>query len=153
MGKSQRLPFRTFVSVYSPLELIFTYLWGPSHLTLYVGHKYYVSFIDAFSRYTWIFPRLKLFLFFKLSSLWLNCNLTLKSRVFNLIGGWIQTFLYSLNLLWHLSQTNLSPQSSPKWCGWKKIQTYSWLGPYIVVSCFFTLTVLGLCFYYNCLSD
>ena len=43
-------------SVYSPLELIFTDLCGPSHVTSYAGYTYYVSFIDAFSRYTWIFP-------------------------------------------------------------------------------------------------
>ena len=42
--------------MYSPLEVIFTNLWGPSHLTSYVGFKYYISFIGAFSRYTWIFP-------------------------------------------------------------------------------------------------
>ena len=56
MGKSHRLPSHTSVSVYFPLELIFTDLWGPSHLTSDAGYKYYVSFIDAFSRYTWIFP-------------------------------------------------------------------------------------------------
>ena len=48
--------FFFFSSLYSPLELIFTDLWGPFHLTTYSGFKYYVSFIDAFSRYTWIFP-------------------------------------------------------------------------------------------------
>jgi len=57
MGKSHRLPSHTSISVYSPLELIiFTNLWEPSHLTSYAGFKYYVSFIDAFCNYTWIFP-------------------------------------------------------------------------------------------------
>ena len=51
-----RLPSHTSTSVYSPVELIFTDLWGPSHITSYSGYKYYVSFIDAFSRYTWIYP-------------------------------------------------------------------------------------------------
>jgi len=55
MGKAHRLPFHSSTSVYSPLELIFTDLWGPSHVTFYAGYTYYVSFIDAFSRYTWIF--------------------------------------------------------------------------------------------------
>jgi len=55
MGKSHRLSSHSFTSVYFPLELIFTDLWGSSHLTSYVGFKYYVSFIDAFSGYTWIF--------------------------------------------------------------------------------------------------
>jgi len=56
MGKSHRLPSHSSTSVYSPLELIFTNLWGPSHLTSYSGFKYYMSFVDSFSRYTWIFP-------------------------------------------------------------------------------------------------
>jgi len=41
--------------VYSPLELIFTDLWDPVHPTSHAGYKYYVSFIDACSRFTWIF--------------------------------------------------------------------------------------------------
>ena len=56
MGKTHRLPSHSSISVYSPLELLFTDLWGPSHVTSYVGYTYYVSFIYAFSRYTWIFP-------------------------------------------------------------------------------------------------
>ena len=56
MGKSHRLSSHSSTFVYYPLELVFTDLWGPSHLTSYSGFKYYVSFIDAFSRYTWIFP-------------------------------------------------------------------------------------------------
>ena len=56
IGKSHRLSSHSFASVYFPLELIFTNLWGASHLTSYSGFKYYVSFIDAFSIYTWIFP-------------------------------------------------------------------------------------------------
>ena len=56
VGKSHRLSSHASTSVYSPLELVFIDLWGPSHLTSYSGFKYYVSFIDAFPRYTWIFP-------------------------------------------------------------------------------------------------
>jgi len=56
MGKSHRLSSHSSTFVYYPLELVFTDLWGPSHLTSYSGFKYYVSFIDAFSRYIWIFP-------------------------------------------------------------------------------------------------
>ena len=56
LGMSHRLPSHSSTSVYSPLELFFTDLWGPSHLTYYSVFKYYVSFIDAFSRFTWMFP-------------------------------------------------------------------------------------------------
>ena len=52
MGKFYKLPSHSSTSAYSPLELIFTNLWGLSHITSYSSYKYYVSFIDAFSRYT-----------------------------------------------------------------------------------------------------
>ena len=35
VGKSHRLSSYASTSVYSPLELVFTDLWGPSHLTSY----------------------------------------------------------------------------------------------------------------------
>jgi len=54
--ESLRLPPHSSTSIYSPRELIFIDMWGPSHLTSYFGFKYYVSFIYAISRYTWIFP-------------------------------------------------------------------------------------------------
>ena len=38
------------------LELIHTDLWGPSLTVLRNGYRYYISFIDDYSRYTWIYP-------------------------------------------------------------------------------------------------
>nr|KYP59279.1 Retrovirus-related Pol polyprotein from transposon TNT 1-94 [Cajanus cajan] len=56
VGKS-RLPSSASQIVYSaPLDLIFIDLWGPSHITSFSGYIYYVAFIDAFSKYTWIYP-------------------------------------------------------------------------------------------------
>ena len=84
MGKAHRLPSHSSTSVYSPLELIFTDLWGASHVTSYAGYTYYVSFIDAFSRYTWIFPTkskaetISIFLNFK-SMVELQLNTKIKS--------------------------------------------------------------------------
>jgi histone deacetylase 1/2 len=38
----------------APLEQVFSNVWGPSPLS--VGkHAYYVSFIDDFSKFTWIY--------------------------------------------------------------------------------------------------
>jgi hypothetical protein len=53
--KSHQLPFSKSVSVSkAPLELIFLDVWGPAHTS--VGkHNYYVSFIDDFSKFTWIY--------------------------------------------------------------------------------------------------
>jgi hypothetical protein len=50
-AKSHQLPYPKSSSVStSPLELIFFDVWGP------IGrNKYYVSFIDDFSKFTWIY--------------------------------------------------------------------------------------------------
>ena len=39
-----------------PLELIHTDLWGPASVMSMNGYKYYVSFVDDYTRYNWIFP-------------------------------------------------------------------------------------------------
>jgi histone deacetylase 1/2 len=54
-GKSHQLPFS--VSNYvakTPLELIYSDVWGHAQTSV-SGHNYYVSFIDAYSRFTWIY--------------------------------------------------------------------------------------------------
>nr|ABF99203.1 retrotransposon protein, putative, Ty1-copia subclass [Oryza sativa Japonica Group] len=54
-GKSHQLPFPKFFSVSSnPLELIHSDVWGPASDS--VGAKrYYVSFIDDYSKFVWIY--------------------------------------------------------------------------------------------------
>jgi hypothetical protein len=54
-AKSHQLPYtRSDSKSSSPLELIFSDVWGPSIES--VGrYRYYVSFIDDFSKFTWIY--------------------------------------------------------------------------------------------------
>ena len=54
-AKSHQLPYPRSTSVSSfSLQLIFSDVWGPAPQS--VGHyQYYVSFIDDFSKFTWIF--------------------------------------------------------------------------------------------------
>ena len=54
-AKSHQLPYSISTSVSSsPLELVFSEVWGPAPVS--VGrHNYYVSFIDDFSKFTWIY--------------------------------------------------------------------------------------------------
>ena len=55
-GKSHALPFP--VSSYhakSPLKLIHSDLWGPAPITSSEGFRYYIHFLDDYSRYTWIY--------------------------------------------------------------------------------------------------
>ena len=54
-GKSHQLPFSVSSRVVTaPLELVFSDVWGYAQTSV-SGHNYYVSFIDAFSRFTWIY--------------------------------------------------------------------------------------------------
>ncbi|PKU81153.1 Retrovirus-related Pol polyprotein from transposon TNT 1-94 [Dendrobium catenatum] len=56
-GKSHRLPAQSSDNKSSfSFELIHSDVWGPSQTISNYGYRYYVSFIDDFSRYTWIYP-------------------------------------------------------------------------------------------------
>ena len=54
-AKSHQLPYPTSTSVSTvPLEQVFSDVWGPAPAS--VGkHQYYVSFIDEYSNFTWIY--------------------------------------------------------------------------------------------------
>jgi len=56
-GKLYLLPFK-FSSSHAkePLELIHIDVWGPAPILSPSDFKYYVLFIDDYSRFTWIFP-------------------------------------------------------------------------------------------------
>ena len=54
-GKSHQLPFSVSSHVdKTPLEHVFSEVWGPALMSV-TGQEYYVSFIDAYSRFTWIY--------------------------------------------------------------------------------------------------
>lgn len=48
-------PF-TKVETKSLVELIHIYLCGPTPVMSVDGYRYYVSFVDDFTMYSWIFP-------------------------------------------------------------------------------------------------
>ena len=55
IGKIHMLPFPTSIFEYQePLQLVYSHLCGPSLVQSSNGYKYYICFVDAFSRYTWI---------------------------------------------------------------------------------------------------
>ncbi|KAK0593671.1 hypothetical protein LWI29_001354 [Acer saccharum] len=56
-NKSHKLPFgiSTLISN-KPFEILFTDVWGPAHIQSFDKNKYYVIFVDYFSKYTWLFP-------------------------------------------------------------------------------------------------
>ena len=57
VGKMHKLHFpATETKTNHPLEIIHTDLWGPAPIISVQGCRYYVSFIDEYTRFTWIFP-------------------------------------------------------------------------------------------------
>ena len=57
MGKRSRLPFQPSISISSfPLELVHFDVWGYSPTSSLSGARFYVTFIDDFSRYCWFSP-------------------------------------------------------------------------------------------------
>jgi len=129
VGKSHRLPSFPSESVYtSPLELIFSDLWDPAHVSSINGFSYYITFVDAYSRFTWIYllktksETSNVFQKFKAMA-----ELQFNSKIKSLQTDWggeftpLKSFLADCGI----QQTYLSPHPSSKWgCG-KKTQTYS----------------------------
>lgn len=61
LGKSHRLPFTLSTTVYThPFELVVCDLWGPAPMKSTGGYTYFLTCVDAFSRFVWVTPlRLK----------------------------------------------------------------------------------------------
>jgi histone deacetylase 1/2 len=54
-GKSHQLPFSLSSHVTNaPLELIYSDVWGPTQTSV-SGHNYYVSFVDVYICFTWLY--------------------------------------------------------------------------------------------------
>jgi hypothetical protein len=58
-AKSHALPFPLSMSKSrGPLDLIFSHVWGPSPVLSTHGSRYYLVFVDDYSKYMWLFPLL-----------------------------------------------------------------------------------------------
>lgn len=57
LGKSHALPFHiSQTKTHRSLELIQTDLWEPAPITFNQSFRYYIHFIDYYSRFTYIYP-------------------------------------------------------------------------------------------------
>jgi hypothetical protein len=54
-GKNHQLPFSVSQHITTaPLKLIYSDVWSPAQTSV-SGHNYYVSFVHAYSRFTWLY--------------------------------------------------------------------------------------------------
>jgi len=57
LGKLSRLSLGpTGHKTSAPLELIFSDVWGPTPLFSSDGYRYFVIFVDAYTKYVWYYP-------------------------------------------------------------------------------------------------
>ena len=57
LGKSHQISFQTSTNVsFYLVELIHLDIWGPTTISSKEGYKYYIHFIDDYTKYTWIHP-------------------------------------------------------------------------------------------------
>ena len=69
----------------SPFELLHTNVWGPSRSTSTLGFRYFVTFIDDYSRCTWLFlmkTRAKLFSIFQKFNAEIRTQFNTSIRIF-----------------------------------------------------------------------
>ena len=83
IGKSHRLPSSLSTTVYThPFELVVCDLWGPAPMQSSSGYTYFLTCVDAFSRFVWVFPlklksdtMLQFLQFKKMVELQFNCSI------------------------------------------------------------------------------
>lgn len=57
LAKSQALPLlNTYTRSTAPLDIVHADLWGPSPVLSHSSFRYYIAFVDDFSRFTWLYP-------------------------------------------------------------------------------------------------
>jgi len=56
MGKMHRLPFtKTAWRAKTPLQLVHTDIWGPAHNPSLGGKRYFLLFVDDYTRMMWVY--------------------------------------------------------------------------------------------------
>ena len=57
VAKSSGLPFiLSNTKATTPFELIHSDVWGPTSISSFNGFRYYICFVDDYSKFTWLYP-------------------------------------------------------------------------------------------------
>ena len=95
------LPFpKSHFTASVPFELIHSDLWGPAPLNSINGFKYYVLFIDHFTRFTWLYllkSKSEVFAKFVRFKAMIENQFSAKIKIFRSDGG-VNTLPLSSNL-------------------------------------------------------
>ena len=85
------LPFlKSQFIAFTPFELVHSDLWGPAPMNSINGFKYYILFIDHFTRFTWIYllkSKSEVFAKFVQFKAMIENQFSAKIKTFRLDGG------------------------------------------------------------------
>lgn len=117
------------------------------------GYFYYVSFINAYTRHTWIYmlkSKVDAFHTFKLFQSYVKTNFNAHLKAIQLdFGVEFRPFTRYLNELGIMHKLPCPHTSSSKWDSWEKAYANYGNGPHFVGPCFLTNWILGPRIYNN----
>jgi histone deacetylase 1/2 len=156
VGKSHKLHAPSSLTVYTqPFEVVHCDLWGPAPFVSSTGYNYYISFVDTFTKFTWIYflkaksdalQAVKQFL----ALIQTQFNLPVKS-IQSDWGGEFRPFTSLLNSLGTLHRLTC-PYTSHQNGTVERKHTNSGNGVNHVVTCFHAFKILGSLLYTSSLS-
>lgn len=115
LGKSKVLPFPIHTpKIVQPFDLIHSDVWGMAPITSHANYKYFVTFIDDYSRFTWIYflhSKDELFSVFKLFHAYIQTQFSANIKILRSDNGGE----YMSHLFQEFLQTNgiISQRSCP----------------------------------------
>ncbi|KAL5769726.1 hypothetical protein ACOSP7_013880 [Xanthoceras sorbifolium] len=96
LGKHHQLPFPISQTVPNkPFDIVHTYIWGPTPMLSNEGHRYYIFFINSYSRFTCIY------------------SLKLKSEAFTIFQQFHQMIKVQFNAKLKCIQTYMEGECKP----------------------------------------
>jgi len=91
LGKRKILPFPTHQShVTQPFDLIHSDVWGMAPVISHANYKYFVTFIDDYSRFTWVYflrSKVEVFSTFKFFHAYVQTQFSSKIKIFRSDNG------------------------------------------------------------------